>query len=212
VKRAVRTALLAVALALCAHAAAQAQPEPAEHPAEHGIDPKTLLLQLVNFGVLAFILVKFGGSAINKALRARHDQLKTDLDEAARLRQDAEERFRAHEQRLGNLEREITAMLASIRQEAEQEKGRIIAGAEEKARRIQDETRFALEQQVKEAEQRFRAEVAQAAVKVADELLRRSVTAGDEQRLIQAFVSELAAARPPEKGPPRGQPQEEVTG
>jgi hypothetical protein len=60
---------------------------------------------------------------------------------------------------------------------------------------VQDETRFQLEQQVKEAELRFRAEVAQAALKIADELLRRSVNGGDEQRLVQSFVAELG--RPP---------------
>jgi len=46
---------------------------------------------------------------------------------------------------------------------------------------------------VKEAELRFRAEVAQAALKIADELLRRQVNGGDEQRLVQNFVAELGA-------------------
>jgi F-type H+-transporting ATPase subunit b len=227
----VRAAVLALALtgaALpCAQALAQegAAEQGAEHGGEHAagpgehaasVDPKTLALQVLNFGVLLFVLIKFGAPAINKALRGRHEQLKTDLDEAGKVRRAAEERFRHQEQRLANLEREIEVMLQSIRQEAEQEKARIIASAEEKARRIQDETKFSLEQQVKEAEVRFRAEVAQAAVKVAEELLRRSVTPSDEQRLAQSFIADLAAARPPQegqKGPPRGgKAQEEVVG
>jgi F-type H+-transporting ATPase subunit b len=229
VRRLVHTALLALVLA-GSGAAAAAEPEPsAEHAAqvarpgeqeeghggEHrGIDPKTLGLQFLNFAALLFILVKFGGPAVKKALLARHEQLKTDIEEAARLKQAAEERFRKHEQRLANLQREIDTMLASVKQEAEQEKVRILAAAEERARRIQEETKVALDQQVREAELRFRAEVAQAAVKVADELLRRSVTPSDEQRLAQSFVGELGAGRPAEgqKGPPRGKPHEEVVG
>jgi F-type H+-transporting ATPase subunit b len=224
-KSALRTALLATTLALLPAGLAAAQSEPAAEHAEghggghepHGVDPKTLGLQLLNFAVLVFILMKFGGGAINKALLARHQQLKGDLEEAGRLKQAAEERFRHQEQRLANLEREITAMTEAIRHEAEQEKARIIAGAEEKARRVQEETTFALQQQVKEAEARFRAEVAQAAVKVADELLRRSVTPSDEQRLVQSFVGELGArAGDGTKGPPRGRTQgkdeEEVVG
>jgi F-type H+-transporting ATPase subunit b len=222
VKRAVSAALLAtlLALALLVAPAAAAEPEQAgEHAAaqgghhEAGIDPKTLGLQILNFAVLVFILMKFGGPLINKALADRHAQLKGDLEDASRQRSTAEERFRKQEQRLANIEREIEAMTQAIRQEAEQEKARIIASAEEKARRIQDETKFALEQQVKEAEVRFRAEVAQAAVKVAEELLRRSVTPSDDQRLVQGFVSDVASARPDApKGPPRGKPQEEVAG
>jgi F-type H+-transporting ATPase subunit b len=222
VRRALQIALLAAILVPAGVAAAQ-EPQPSpDHAAEaatghggeheaHGIDLKTLGLQLLNFAVLVFILMKFGGGAINKALAARHQQLRTDLDEAARIKSAAEQRFRQQEQRLANLEREIEVMITSIRQEAEQEKARIIAGAEEKARRVQEETTFALEQQVKEAEARFRGEVAQAAVKVADELLRRSVTPSDEQRLVQSFVGELGGKNPP-RGKVQGKDEEEVVG
>jgi F-type H+-transporting ATPase subunit b len=165
----------------------------------HGIDPKTLGLQLFNFGVLLFLLIKFGGSALNKSLRARHEQLKSDMEEAARLRTVAEARFKEQEARLGNLESELDAMRKAILKEAEHEKARIIAAAEEKAKRVQDETRFQLEQQVKDAELRFRAEVAQAAIKVAEELLKKQVNGSDEQRLAQSFVSELGTARPQER-------------
>jgi F-type H+-transporting ATPase subunit b len=167
--------------------------ESSEHGGEHGIDPKTLTLQLLNFGVLLFLLIKFGGKAINNGLRARHEQLKSDLEEAARLKAAAETRFKEQEQRLANLESELEEMRRSILAEAQREKARIIAAAEERARRVQEETRFQLDQQVKDAEQRFRAEVAQAALKVADELLRRSVSSSDEQRLAQSFVADLAA-------------------
>jgi F-type H+-transporting ATPase subunit b len=226
VRRALQIALLAATLVPAGLAAGQqpsTEPQPSpEHAAEaatghageheaHGIDPKTLGLQLLNFAVLVFILMKFGGGAINKALAARHQQLRTDIDEAARIKSAAEQRFKQQEQRLANLEREIEVMITSIRQEAEQEKARIIAGAEEKARRVQEETTFALEQQVKEAEARFRGEVAQAAVKVADELLRRSVTPSDEQRLVQSFVGELGGKSPP-RGKVQGKDEEEVVG
>ncbi|HXU83322.1 MAG TPA: ATP synthase F0 subunit B [Polyangia bacterium] len=183
------------------HAVEAAEEHDPDQHAEHHeeIDVKTLALQLLNFGVLLFILIKFGGGAINKSLRARHDQLKTDMEEAARLRTAAELRFKEQEKRLENLEHELEAMRQAILKEAEHEKARIIAAAEERAKRVQDETRFQLEQQVKEAELRFRAEVAQAALKIADELLRRSVNGGDEQRLVQNFVAELGATRSQER-------------
>jgi F-type H+-transporting ATPase subunit b len=202
-KRLIHAAVLACALAggpAVAQEETQHASEPAgEHGEEHGINPVTLGLQLLNFGVLLFLLIKFGGKAINKGLRERHEQLKSDLEEATRLRAAGELRFKEQEKRLANLESELDAMRQAILKEAEHEKARIIAAAEEKARRVQDETRFQLDQQVKDAELRFRAEVAQAAIKIADELLRRSVTSNDEQRLIQTFVGELGGARPQER-------------
>jgi F0F1-type ATP synthase membrane subunit b/b' len=177
------------------------------------INPKTLALQLLNFGVLiyllfracggtrtiprgrrwyqtlGFILVHFGGELLTRALRSRHDQLKADIEGAADRRAAAEQRFREQDSRLANLERELTALRAEVQQTSERERARLLDGAQEKAKRIQEETRFQLDQQVREAEQRLRAEVASTAVKVADELLRRSVGPEDERRLAQDFAA-----------------------
>ena len=172
----------------------------AEHAASHGehgehagVDAKTLALQLLNFGVLLFILIWFGGRALNKAFRGRHDQLKTEIESAANQRAQAEQRFREQDARLANLEQELAALRAAAKEEGMRERVRLLAGAEEKAKRIQDETRFQLDQQVKEAELRLRAEVASTAVKVADELLKRSVSADDERRLAQDFAAGAGA-------------------
>jgi F-type H+-transporting ATPase subunit b len=201
VKRLFHALSLTVVLASAPAFAQEGRQEPAgEHAAgeheEHGIHPKTLGLQLFNFAVLLFLLIKYGGSALNKSLKERHEQLKADMEQAARLRTIAEARFKEQEQRLANLEGELEAMRQAILKEAASEKARIIAAAEERAKRVQDETRFQLDQQVKDAELRFRAEVAEAALKVAEELLRRQVNGSDEQRLVHGFVAELATLRP----------------
>lgn len=175
-----------------------------EHGEHHGLDAKRLGLQLLNFAVLAAILGFFGGKAINKALASRHEQMKKDLEEAQQARTAAEARLAKQERRMTNLENEVAALRTSIKEEAVNEEQRLVAAAEEKARRVQDETRFLLDQQVKEAELRFRAEVAGTAVRVAEELVRRSVNPEDTTRLQQTFIADLengAAAQTATKGP-----------
>jgi F-type H+-transporting ATPase subunit b len=213
--RALRLAVLAAALGLCGAAPLALAQEPAgeaqiatgEHGAaegheggHHGLDIKTLGLQLLNFGVLVTLLVVFGGKAINKTLASRHEQLKKDLDEASQARLAAEARLKEQEKRLANLEQEVTGLRASIKVEAEREQALLVAAAEEKAKRIGDETRFLMEQQVKEAELRFRDEVAGAAVRIAEEMVKRSVQIDDEQRLAQGFVADVE--RPGAEGRP----------
>jgi F-type H+-transporting ATPase subunit b len=160
----------------------------------HGLDPKTFAFQLVNFGVLVFILVKFGGSAMNKMLAARHAQLKKDIEEAAQGRLAAEARLAAQEKRMANLAQEVARLQASIKEEAEKEQARLLAVADEKSKRIQDDARFLMQQQVKEAERRFREELAGAAVRIAEEVVRRSVRVDDESRLAQSFVADIERA------------------
>jgi F-type H+-transporting ATPase subunit b len=176
---------------------------PAEHGSAHGSEhqagaqhgehakfsPGTFALQLLNFGVLLFLLIYFGGKAMNKSLRARHEQLKAELAEAARLREEAQQRALEQGRRLADLEKELSALRASMRMDAEREQARMIEGAQERAKKIQEEMRFQLDQQVKEAELLLRAEVANASVKLAEELVRKSVDPLDQRRLAQEFVA-----------------------
>ena len=162
-----------------------------ETPVIHG---KNLALQLLNFAVLVFVLVKFGGPAIGKALAARHQQLKADLAAASAARAEAEARLAKQEARLSALEQEIEAMRTGVKAEAEAEKARLIALAEERAKRIREETTFVLEQQVKEAEERLRREVALAAVDLAEQMVKKALGAADQQRMVDSFVADVAAS------------------
>lgn len=159
-----------------------------EAPTIHG---KKLALQILNFGVLIFILVKFGGPAIGKALAARHQQLKADLAAAATARAEAEARLAQQEARLAALEQEIEGIRNGVKAEAEAEKARLIAAAEERAKRIKEETSFVLEQQLKEAEARLRREVALAAVDLAEQMVRKSLGPADQQRMVDSFVADV---------------------
>ena len=192
---------VSVGVARADERAAEQAAEAAEHPggelpADHEapeINGKKLALQLLNFGVLIFILVKFGGPAIGKALAARHQQLKADLAAASVARAEAEARLKQQEARLAALEQEIDGIRKGVKAEAEAEKARLIAAAEERAKRIKDETTFVLDQQIKEAEFRLRREVAQAAVDLAEQMVKKSLGAGDQQRLVDTFVGDVAA-------------------
>jgi F-type H+-transporting ATPase subunit b len=174
--------------------AGEEAPSQGETPRLH---PKSLALQLINFGVLLFILIKFGGPAISKALAARHEQLKAELAAAAEARAAALAQLELQDRRLAALEQEIIDLRAGVKQEAEAEKVRLIALAEERARRIREETTFALEQQIKEAEVRLRREAGLAAVDLAEQLVRRSLDARDQQRFVDGFV---AGVNPPGSG------------
>jgi F-type H+-transporting ATPase subunit b len=158
---------------------------------QHGLDPTRLLYQFINFGLLVAILGFAGGKAINKTLAARHDQMKKDLDEASAARAEAQARLKEQEGRLANLESEVARLQAAIKDEAAKEEQRLLASAEEKARRIGDETQFLVDQQVKQAERNFREEVANAAARIAEEIVRRSVKPEDELRLNQSFISDV---------------------
>lgn len=188
--RSVRPARYGVAAAIT-FAPALALAAGGEHHAT--FDVGSFVLQLVNLGLLLFVLIKFGGKAVNKGLAARHEQLKLELESAQREKNEAEARLREHERRLAQIEAEVGRIRATVKQEANDEKARLIAAAEERAGRIKTETAFLLDQQVKQAQATLRAEVAEAAFKVAEQLIKRAVDSGDQKRMIDSFVAEVDA-------------------
>lgn len=202
---AIRLVAFGLALVALSPAPARAEEEAAaaHEGGEHGqtgqeaeapkLDTTRLLYQIINFAILAGVLGWFGGRAINKALLARHQQLKADLASAAEARTAAEARALVQQKRLETLETEIANIRASIKQEAEDEKQRLIAAAEVRAKSIAQETTFLLDQQVKEAEIALKREVAEAAVRIAEAIVTKSLHAGDQQKLVETFVSDVAA-------------------
>ena len=188
------------------HAAAaqgHSDPTPGDHAAaggehaagDHGapaLDGGRLAAQFFNFAALIAILYFAGRKPVSKALLARHEQLKSELAAAADVRAAAQARLEKQEKRLAALEHEIADIMSGVKQEAEAEKARMIAAAEDRARRIREEATFMIDQQVKEAEVQLRRDAARAAVEAAEKLVRANFGAGDQQRLVDTFVADVA--------------------
>jgi F-type H+-transporting ATPase subunit b len=134
---------------------------------------------------------------MSKFLRGRHEQIKKDVHDSADLLKQAKLKSAEQEHRLASLEKEIATLRESFQKDAEHEQARLITNAQEKAKRIQEDARLQLEQQVKSAEMRLRTEVAAASVKLAEELLKRTVGPEDDRRLAREFVSAFESSPMP---------------
>lgn len=84
------------------------------------IDWITTLAQTVNFLVLLWLLQRFLYGPISKAIERRRDGIQERLDEAAAMREEADEAAKSFEQRRSELEAEREAMLEKAREQAGQ--------------------------------------------------------------------------------------------
>jgi F-type H+-transporting ATPase subunit b len=159
-----------------------------------------VILAFFNFGVLVFILIRYGGPGINSMLAKRHHSIRTELESARALREQAEARLREYEARLRNIEDEIARLEAGIRAEAEAEAGRIIAAAKEAAARLGNEADFLAKQEVRKLEIELRRESANAVVEAARKLLAAKVEEADQRRLVDQFVRQMGQPTAPARG------------
>jgi F-type H+-transporting ATPase subunit b len=171
---------------------------------EHHIDTMKLVFQFINFAVLLFILIKFGGKGIKEMLANRHFELKKNVEESQVLREQAEAKLKELEARLAGLDSEVAQIVAGLRKEAEAEKAAILRAAAQGAERLKADAERSIADETVRIERRLRKEVVAAAVDMAKELLGKKSEA-DERRLQELFLRKLAlhpAGQPTASKPP----------
>ena len=146
---------------------------------------------LVNFGALVLLFAWVIRKKGNPALAERRKQVEAELEEAQRLRAEAEKRHMEAATRLEKLDQEMVAIRAEMVKAGEAERDRIVAQAEEKAARMRKDTNFLIEQQIKQLREDLTREAASAAVMAAQELLQQSTTDSDQNRLAEAYLDRL---------------------
>jgi F-type H+-transporting ATPase subunit b len=146
---------------------------------------------LINFIVLVGLLVWVIRKKGNPALAARRAEVEKELEEARRLRAEAEKRHLETANRLEKLDQEMFQIRGEMIKAGEAERDRIVEQAEEKAARLRKDTSFLIEQQIKQLRKELMQEAANAAIVAAQELLQERTTDADQDQLAEAYLNRL---------------------
>lgn len=96
---------------------------------------------LINFAIFAGIIIFVAGPKLTAAMQARRQSVLDGIEEASRLRREAEEQLAAYQAKLTAFDQEREALIAEFREIGERERDRIIADAELEAKRITSDAR-----------------------------------------------------------------------
>ena len=146
---------------------------------------------VVNFVALLLLFGWVIRKKGNPALAERRKQVEAELEEAQRLRAEAEKRHMETAMRLEKLDQEMVEIRADMIKAGEAERDRIVADAEEKAARMRKDARFLIDQQMKQLRKDLTKEAAIAAVAAAHDLLEKTTTDADQDRLAEAYLDRL---------------------
>jgi F-type H+-transporting ATPase subunit b len=159
---------------------------------EEAMSPPFVLMVL-NFLILVFILIKFGAPVARKAAQERHDQIKTALDEAAKLRDQAAKKLAEYETRIKDVDSEMKKLVDGIRADAEADKKRILEAAAVQAATMKRDAELRIAAEIELARAALTKEVTAAAAGATEKLLREKVTADDQNKLVATFITNVAA-------------------
>ena len=151
------------------------------------------LPKIVNFTILATILVLALRKPIASYLEARALQIREQLAEARTNREEAARAAERATERSRELENEVATARQRITEAASAEARRIVEAAEEQAKKIGAAAQAELNQEVRVAERRLAAGAARAAVRIARTRLRNTMSEEDHRRLLDAGRAALRA-------------------
>jgi F-type H+-transporting ATPase subunit b len=147
--------------------------------------------KIINFVVLAGIIIKFAGKPLKEYLLNRHNKVKEKIEEAERLYKDAGDLKKEYEAKLAQLEEEISTYKKKVVEETEKEKDKMLEEARFLASKIQEQARLNYEQELKEVKGRIREEITRLALDRAEKIVMEKLSKNDNDRIVEEFIEKL---------------------
>ncbi len=149
---------------------------------------------LFNTLILFYLLYRMFGKGISDGLKSRKQTLLRGMEEAAKMRREAEEQLKSYELKLERIEDEVERVKMEMIQTGEAERKRVLAEARERRTRMERDAHQLVAQELKAVRDRLLRETVESAVRSATETLRTKLNPADQQRLAEEYVSGLARA------------------
>jgi F-type H+-transporting ATPase subunit b len=153
----------------------------------------TLVWMLVSFGILAFILMKWGWPMILKSLKSREEAITASLNEAAKAREEMKSLVAHNEELLRQAKIERDEILRNARLTSEQivEDARARATAE--ADRIVEAARENINYEKLKAMHELKNQIANLSIEITEKLLRAELS--DKSKADALIQKELDSVR-----------------
>jgi F-type H+-transporting ATPase subunit b len=149
---------------------------------------------LLNSAILYYLLIRFAKRPIAEALKSRKATILRGMEEAGKMKKDAEARLADYEEKLATIDQEIERVREEMRAAGQTERKRILAEAKEKRTRMERDAQMLISQELKAARETLLAETARGAIRSAETALRAKLGVADQSRIAEEYLVGLKNA------------------
>jgi F-type H+-transporting ATPase subunit b len=150
-----------------------------------------LLYRVLNFAALVILLVYFLRKPLANALGARRESIRAQLEELEAKKAEAERVYRECEAKLAGLDAEAKNILAEAVRQGEAEREKILADAERAAGDMKRQAEMAVTHELAVAKSKLKAEIAEQAALVAEELIKKNLRPADQQAMVASYLDRV---------------------
>lgn len=176
-----------------AHAAEEAAHETAANPSivgMFGLDWKLFIAQLVNFGIVLFVLWKWVFRPVAKALTARTEKIEKSLADAQQITQDKETFETWKNAEISKVRVEASQIITEAKQQAEGARQEILDKAKQEQAQVLLQTKNQLETEKQKALSEVKGQIADIVVTASETILREKLTDKKDQELIKQALQQ----------------------
>lgn len=165
---------------------------PEEIEKQEKAESKDLIYKWINFAILAGLMIYFLRKPASDFFAARTAAIQKDMAEAKVAREDAERRLAAIEAKLSHLMDDI----AGLRNEAAREDAagaeRLREASEAEGAKIKAQAESEIDTLTRASRLELKAYAAKLAVDLAEERIKARMNSGEQEHLLQAYVTDLS--------------------
>jgi len=144
--------------------------------------------RMVNFILLVWFLWWLLAKRIRDYFVGRKETIKTSLEEARILKEEAEKKYAEYVEKVEKATGEIDNIVEIIKEQGVAEKERILEEARKAATKLEEDTRARMEQELKRAREELMMEAVKLSVEMAEELVRKNITVQDHENMVREFL------------------------
>ncbi len=153
------------------------------------------LWPVVNFLILAFVLVHFTRKPVREFFKNRTALIEKSLKEASEARELANKSLKEVQQRLKEADKEVNEILESSRKSGEREKEELIAQGESLKKKMIKQAKANIEFELEKAKKSLKSEAALMALEMAEKQIKEKLDNNEQAKLIDEYIGKLEVNR-----------------
>lgn len=153
------------------------------------------LWTIVVFGVVLFVLSRYAWSPILAAVDARERNIQSSVEEASRLRAEAQALLEEHQRQLADSRRQSQQIVAEAREAGEQVRREIEEKARAEGDAMIERARRDISREKQAAMDELRRESVELALAAASRLVQQKLDPQADRKIIEGFLDEVQGRR-----------------
>lgn len=156
-----------------------------------GVEPVLLIAQIINFGIIFFVLKKILYHRLLSLIDKRKKEIEEGMSIARRIKEEEEKSKEKHEKLIAEAKREARHIVEEAKKQAEEQKKQILADAHREASSVMEKAKLQVEARLKAIEEDMKKQAIDLAALMVEKVIPKILSDADHRKIIASELKDL---------------------